>query len=87
MPLNYPLFIDNLRMSASQIDIKKEVQNVYGGIAKTKTSCCSCNPSICGEQQIENYSTKLGYSVNEVEQVPDNANLGLGCGVLLYFFF
>jgi arsenite methyltransferase len=71
-------------MNEPLVNIKKEVQSVYGGIAKAKTSCCSCNPSICGEQQIENYSTKLGYSDNEVEQVPDNANLGLGCGVVFF---
>ena len=63
-------------------EVKNKVQDVYGGIAKSKTTGCSCN-RVCeslNDKPIEEYSEKLGYSASEVKDVPDNANMGLGCG-------
>ena len=62
--------------------IKNEVKEVYGNIAKSKTTGCSCN-RICeatDNKPIDQYSEVLGYSKNELKEIPDNANLGLGCG-------
>jgi arsenite methyltransferase len=65
-----------------QIEIKKEVIKVYGGIAKSNTTGCSFN-RVCdfsNNKPISEYSETLGYSSDEVKQVVDGANLGLGCG-------
>lgn len=61
--------------------IKEEVKRVYADIATSSNSCCGVGSSCCSlNKNIINISEKLGYSENEVENVPDNSNLGLGCG-------
>ena len=52
--------------------MKEFIKNRYGGIAKTEKSCCG--PSI---QYIER---EIGYSEQDLKNVPDSAFLGLGCG-------
>ncbi len=68
-------------------DIRKKVSENYGSIARGEkthynkgessedTSGCSCG---CSDPGI--LSGKIGYSENEMGDVPDGANLGLGCG-------
>lgn len=58
-------------------DIKKVVREGYGKIAKQGSSCCS-GKSCCGNAQ--GISKSVGYSEDEINAVPDGANLGLGCG-------
>jgi len=70
-------------------DVKKIVREGYGAIASKGGSCCGpaepscCGPSVsscCGPSTIEDIGTKIGYSREELESVPEGANLGLGCG-------
>ena len=57
--------------------IKEEVRKRYGQIAEG-TSCCS---SCCGgETSAETIGRAIGYSGEDLQAVPDGANLGLGCG-------
>jgi len=58
-------------------DIKKVVRDGYAKIARKSSSCCSVN-SCCGSAK--EISKSVGYSVKEINAVPDGANLGLGCG-------
>ncbi len=48
------------------------------------TSCCSPREAIsaagCGVGNVEATSKLIGYSTEELEAIPDGANLGLGCG-------
>jgi len=63
-------------------EIKKIVRKGYGEIAKKGSSCC-CGPktSCCGTgSQAEDISKRIGYTDEEMNSVPDGANLGLGCG-------
>jgi len=53
--------------------VKYIVKKKYSQIAKSNSSCCSCNCS-------ENISEELGYSKEEINSVPKGADLGLGCG-------
>jgi len=57
--------------------IKKVVRQKYGELAKTERSCCDvagcCSPP-------ETVSKAIGYTDDELEAVPEGANLGLGCG-------
>lgn len=61
--------------------IRKNVRSRYAEIAKTKTkgccgvSCCSSSPANGADT-----STKLGYSARDMQAVPAESNMGLGCG-------
>ena len=61
-------------------NIKKEVRKRYAKVAKTKGSCCSSSVSCCSAPTDEQVSKTVGYSQEEVDTVPEGANLGLGCG-------
>ena len=68
-------------------EIKKIVRKGYAKVAKENGSCC-CGPQIpccSGKSTAKEISTKIGYSKNDIEQVPEGANLGLGCGNPLAF--
>jgi hypothetical protein len=59
-------------------DIKNIVRKSYGDIALSSCGCggCSCNSNL----KVQRQSGQLGYSEDEIEQVPNSSNLGLGCG-------
>ena len=62
--------------------VKEHVKKRYGEIATTDCSSCSsscCSSSSCGPPP-QYISWKLGYSPDEVESVPEDSVLGLGCG-------
>ncbi len=66
-------------------EIHTEVRKKYAEIAKTGSSCCG--PSCCGEEEpageagrATTLSRAMGYSGEDLEGVPEGANLGLGCG-------
>jgi len=66
-------------------EIHTEVRKKYAEIAKTGSSCCG--PSCCGEEEpardagrATTLSQAMGYSGENLEGVPEGANLGLGCG-------
>jgi ubiquinone/menaquinone biosynthesis C-methylase UbiE/bacterioferritin-associated ferredoxin len=61
-------------------EIKKAVRSGYAKIAKQSGSCCGV-PSCCGNSKAAtDISKSIGYSIEEINSVPDGANLGLGCG-------
>jgi arsenite methyltransferase len=55
--------------------IKNFVKNRYGQIAKKGETCCSCNGVTALEQ-----AQAIGYSLKELESIPQSAIMGLGCG-------
>lgn len=60
--------------------IREQVRTRYAEIAKTNGSCCRtscCMPSPSGDAA---FSTRLGYSSDELAAVPGGSNMGLGCG-------
>jgi len=65
-------------------EIRQHVRNRYKQIALqdvSSTGCCSPNTSsssCCGT--VNEVSSKLGYSDEELSAVPEGSNLGLGCG-------
>src|SRR5512135_2068189 len=58
--------------------IKEAVRDRYAGHARNKTSCCTSS-SCCGP---DTSSTLLvrGYDAEELDKLPADADLGLGCG-------
>jgi len=66
-------------------EVTKQVRNRYASVAKqSSSSCCSAQPSSCCgptvKESARDISKSIGYSDNDVDSVPDGANLGLGCG-------
>jgi SAM-dependent methyltransferase len=71
-------------MSVKYTEIKKHVRDRYAKAAKTSSSCCGPTPSPCCGGQAgldqDKASQMVGYSPEELAAVPEDANLGLGCG-------
>ena len=68
-------------------EIQKVVRERYGKIATQSGSSCCCGPnsassSCCGTNTnlASAIGKKIGYSNEEINKVPEGANLGLGCG-------
>ncbi len=63
-------------------EIRQEVRKRYTDIVKSDSAGCGCSPSCCTLQDIsiKDLSAKLGYTPQEIDSVPDEANMGLGCG-------
>ena len=62
--------------------IKNHVKKRYGEIATKECSSCSsscCSSSSCGPSP-QYVAWKIGYSPDEIESVPEDSVLGLGCG-------
>ena len=57
--------------------VKEFVKKRYGEIAQTGESCCpscGCGPSITDE------ALRIGYSEEDLRNIPEASNMGLGCG-------
>ncbi|MCW4030675.1 MAG: arsenite methyltransferase [Candidatus Bathyarchaeota archaeon] len=61
-------------------NIKKEVRNRYAKVAKTSGSCCASSSCCSAPPLNKQVSNLVGYSEDEMNSVPEGANLGLGCG-------
>jgi len=71
-------------MTHTQNDkIRKAVREQYGKVAESGNSCCGGSTTSCCDESGSNakaISMELGYSKQEVSEVPKGANMGLGCG-------
>ncbi|MFQ5644527.1 MAG: arsenite methyltransferase [Thiogranum sp.] len=71
---------------AKHDEIRQTVRSAYGEVAEASNSAGGCGEagSCCGvseDAQINSLiSTRLGYSQQELDSVPDGADMGLGCG-------
>jgi len=70
-PMNHHLEKEN---------IKSAVRERYAGFVKQRTSCCGTAKSCGCSGALEDPSLRVGYAIQDIEAVPDGANLGLGCG-------
>lgn len=67
-------------------EIRQQVREDYAQVAEASNSgdCCGTQSSCCGvsdDAAINTLvSTRLGYSVDDLEKVPGGADMGLGCG-------
>ncbi|MBK5133701.1 methyltransferase domain-containing protein, partial [Candidatus Bathyarchaeota archaeon] len=57
--------------------IKNYVKERYGKIAQNNQSCCSTS---CCQSSNKDISQKIGYSKKDLDDIPKEAVLGLGCG-------
>jgi SAM-dependent methyltransferase len=58
----------------SDENIRETVRKGYADIAKGKSNCC------CGSVAPDKLATAIGYTNEELEIVPEDANMGLSCG-------
>lgn len=68
--------------SPSEDSIRQAVRETYAAIATGASAGC-CGPSSCcsGDSSVPVFdSSRLGYSLIELESVPEGAEMGLGCG-------
>jgi len=66
-------------------DEKREaVRKNYAQVAERGASSCGCSPasSCCGSttEDLDRVSELIGYSKDELKDIPEGANMGLGCG-------
>lgn len=72
-------------MSQKQTDdIRQSVRDSYSRVAEASNAreCCGVETSCCGVSTDINsvHSTRLGYSVDDLQNIPGGADMGLGCG-------
>jgi len=60
--------------------IKKAVREGYAEVAKSESTCYTQPGSCCGPDLATDISKNIGYSDEDIDAVPEGANLGLGCG-------
>ncbi len=70
--------------SNNSTEIRKMVRDQYGQVALGRGSCCGgpeARPSGCGAEPGDQHQSRaMGYSEQQMADVPEGANLGLGCG-------
>ncbi|MBT8488786.1 MAG: arsenite methyltransferase [Gemmatimonadetes bacterium] len=62
-------------------EVKKVVRERYARAATTGSSCCE--PSCCADGEATTateVSKSIGYAESDLAEIPEEANLGLGCG-------
>ncbi len=59
--------------------VVEQVRKRYGQIAAGEISGCGCGCG-CGTAREDEVAKGIGYAVDELDTVPAEANLGLGCG-------
>jgi arsenite methyltransferase len=77
---NYQLTISGGQKMKKE-EVRKIVRQGYAQVAKGGSSCCAPqSPCGCSTNVATDMSKRIGYSDEEIESVPEGANLGLGCG-------
>lgn len=64
-------------------NIRNAVREQYGKVSDSGNSGCGCSATSCCDESgpdAKVTSMELGYSNADVNEVPDGANMGLGCG-------
>jgi len=60
--------------------IRDTVRRGYTEIAKGKSGCCSGSSPCCGSSSPDKLAEAIGYTVEELQALPEGANMGLSCG-------
>jgi len=83
--LNMSLWEPVQTIMASAKEIKEAVKERYTAIAESKSCGCGCGcgseeSGCCGGGDPRQAAELIGYNVEELEDIPEEAMLGLGCG-------
>ena len=72
----------------AQESIKTKVKEKYGKIALSGNSDCCCMPQECcgvANKSADETSVAIGYDIKDLESVPSESILGVGCGAPINF--
>ncbi len=64
------------RIAIDAETVRQNVREGYSQIARTGGSCCGPGCGCSGEQLVQ----QIGYSTEQLEALPEGANMGLSCG-------
>ncbi len=64
----------------SSSDVKDTIRAAYARIAQTGGSCCDPTASCCGSPNSADIAENIGYTPDELGEIPEDANMGLSCG-------
>ncbi len=64
-------------VNVKEKEVKEFVRKRYGEIAKTEGSCC---PSCGCEPSVKDVALRMGYSEEDLRNIPEASSMGLGCG-------
>ena len=67
-------------MSTSSDDVRTVVRERYGKAAENNGSLCGCGTCCGGAQDVDAIAQQIGYRLEDLKNIPEGANLGLGCG-------
>ncbi len=70
------------RKSLKKDAVHENVRKGYADIARSSGSCCGPAKSCCGAAELSanELARKIGYSVEQIRNLPEGANMGLSCG-------
>lgn len=70
-------------------EVRGHIRKRYADVAKNASKGCGCGSGCCGGNEdtlnynpnyVEEVSSKIGYTKGDLVDVPEDANMGLGCG-------
>lgn len=67
-------------MSDNIEDIREFIRNNYADVALQNASGGCCGSSSCIPLDVSETSMNIGYTEKDLENIPTEANMGLGCG-------
>ncbi|MDY0169770.1 MAG: arsenite methyltransferase [Thermoguttaceae bacterium] len=71
--------MDHQGEMTENLDVRGIVREAYGTIARQGGSCCELL-SCCGSSSPRSIATTIGYTNEELAELPEGANMGLSCG-------
>lgn len=64
-------------------EVREQIRKKYSKVALNGSSGCGCSSGCCGSAasfDVKKLSKSAGYSNEDLSNMPDQANMGLGCG-------
>jgi SAM-dependent methyltransferase len=64
-------------------EIREKIRKNYSKVALNGNGGCCCSPGCCSSNaafDVDKATQDLGYSSEDLSNIPDGANMGLGCG-------
>ena len=69
------------KQTENQDSVRELVSKGYARIAERAESCCGPSTSCCGSAPgVDQAASRIGYRKDQLDVLPEGANLGLGCG-------
>ena len=64
-------------------ETREQIRKNYSQVALNGSGGCCCSPGCCSSDtnfNVNEVTKNLGYSTDDLSNMPDQANMGLGCG-------